>query len=424
MPSIIEDSKSAELYQQATQYLVGGVNSPVRAFKSVGGSPIFIQSATGSTINDVDGNSYIDYVGSWGPMILGHRHPKVIQAILEQASLGTSYGAPHALELKLASLIAHKIPSIERVRMTSSGTEATMSAVRLARAYTKRDKIIKFSGCYHGHADVFLVDAGSGALSLGQPSSPGIPHDVSKHTLIAQYNNILDVEKLFAAYPQQIAAIIVEPIAANMNVILPQPGFLQALRDICTLHRSLLIFDEVITGFRVHPAGAQGLYGVMPDMCTLGKIIGGGLPAAAFGGAKNIMALLAPEGPVYQAGTLSGNPMAMAAGIATLEQLTPQCYSELAQKSQYFCKALQAAAEKYEFPMQLIHVDSLIGLQFHSLAGDIDTTLYARFFHHMLAKGHYFAPSAYEAVFISTAHTMTQLEHTISDVTDFMRNNC
>ena len=426
--SILDQSEC--LFQRAQQHLVGGVNSPVRAFHAVGGSPRFIASAKGATLYDADGQALTDFVASWGPMILGHNHPDVVAAIIQQAQRGTSYGAPHQQEIELAEIVAAKMPSIEKMRMTSSGTEATMSAVRLARAHTGRNKIIKFAGCYHGHADVFLVDAGSGALTHGHPSSPGIPSDCSQHTLIAQYNNFDDVSSIFADNADNIAAIIVEPIAANMNVVLPQAGFLQFLRDISQQYGALLIFDEIITGFRIHPGGAQELFNIKPDLSTLGKILGGGLPAAAFGGRADIMAQLSPEGPVYQAGTLSGNPLALSAGCATLQLLDNACYQHLETLSCFFATELQKLAERYHFPLQVIRQGSLLGLHFvdqeksnNAQRAEIDSNAYASFFQHMLARGHYFAPSAFEACFISTAHTMEQLECCLNDVEYFFKRS-
>lgn len=423
-------TQSHELFQQACQHLVGGVNSPVRAFKSVGSFPCFIKSAKGSMIYDVDDHSYTDFVASWGPMILGHNHPAVETAIAQQLKLGTSYGAPHAKEVELARLVKARMPSIEQLRMTSSGTEATMSAVRLARGFTGRHKIIKFAGCYHGHADLFLVEAGSGALTLGHPSSPGVPAGSSQDTLIARFNNLDDVKALFDHYSTDIAAVIVEPIAANMNVIMPNDDFLPGLRELCTQRGALLIFDEIITGFRVHPGGAQALYQVTPDLSTLGKILGGGLPAAAFGGRKDVMAQLAPEGPVYQAGTLSGNPLATSAGCATLNQLNDSAYQQLESTAHHFAETMNNAAAKYNFPLHIVRQGSLIGLRLsndhlenhHDLC-HINTETYAAFFQHMLERGHYFAPSAFEACFVSTAHNCTQIDRCAADAQAFFKEH-
>ena len=427
MPSVCPaTTKSQDLFKKAKKHLVGGVNSPVRAFGAVGCTPVFIHKADGSILEDIDGNTYTDFISSWGPMILGHNHPKVAAALQQQLPLGTSYGAPHAMEVELAEIVCERIPSLEKVRMVSSGTEATMSAIRLARGYTKRDKILKFAGCYHGHADAFLVQAGSGALTLGQPSSPGVPADYTQHTLIANFNDFKEINTIFTEYGNEIAAIIVEPIPANMNVIMPKEGFLQHLRDISTQNGALLIFDEVITGFRVHPGGAQALFGVTPDLSTFGKILGGGLPAAAFGGKAEIMAHLAPEGPVYQAGTLSGNPLAMTAGHATLQQLTPEVYAELESKAADFSAAMLEAAQKHNFPLHIVRQGSLLGLHFGSKMlesnldlDSVDTELYGQFFRHMVHRGNYFAPSAYEACFISAAHTTAQLEQCVQAATEF-----
>jgi glutamate-1-semialdehyde 2,1-aminomutase len=426
----IKTGKSQELFLHAKKRLIGGVNSPVRAFGAVGGSPIFIATANGSVLEDVDGNKYIDFISSWGPMILGHNNPIVTKAITEQVVRGTSYGAPHEAEITLAELICQKMPTIEKLRMVNSGTEATMSAIRLARGFTGRDKIIKFSGCYHGHADAFLIEAGSGALTMGHPSSPGIPRDTSKHTIIAKFNDGDQVAALFAAHGKEIAAVIVEPIAANMNVIMPKPGFLQQLRAITKQYGALLIFDEIITGFRVHPGGAQALYNIKPDLTTLGKIIGGGLPAAAYGGRADIMAHLSPEGAVYQAGTLSGNPLAVHAGCATISQLTNEVYKDLELKSAAFCNQLLAKAEENNFPLQVVRQGSLLGVYFtkqplqdHTDLKYINTELYAKFFHHMLDCGHYFAPSAFEACFIATTHTEQQLNKAVSDAACFFREH-
>jgi glutamate-1-semialdehyde 2,1-aminomutase len=424
----IKTDKSQELFLHAKKRLIGGVNSPVRAFGAVGGSPIFIATANGSVLEDVDGNKYTDFVSSWGPMILGHNNPLVTKAITEQVIRGTSYGAPHAAEITLAELIHQRMPTMEKLRMVNSGTEATMSAIRLARGFTGRDKIIKFSGCYHGHADAFLIEAGSGALTMGHPSSPGVPQDTSKHTLIAKYNDHNEVAALFAKHSKEIAAVIVEPIAANMNVIMPRPGFLQQLRDITQQHGALLIFDEIITGFRVHSGGAQALYNIKPDLTALGKIIGGGLPAAAYGGRADIMAHLSPEGSVYQAGTLSGNPLAVHAGCATLTQLTHSVYEDLELKSAKFCNQLLAKAAESNFPLQIVRQGSLIGMYFtkqqlhdNSDLKHINTELYAKFFRHMLNCGNYFAPSAFEACFIATTHTEQQLNKAVADAAYFFK---
>jgi glutamate-1-semialdehyde 2,1-aminomutase len=414
--------KSEALLARASQVIPGGVNSPVRAFKSVGGTPPFIVKAEGSKMIDVDGHVYIDYVGSWGPMIAGHNHPAVMQAVREALELGLSFGAPTEREVVLAELICKLMPNIEQVRLTTSGTEATMSAIRLARAYTKRNHIIKFSGNYHGHADSFLVEAGSGALTFGTPTSPGVPEDVSAHTLCAQYNNLAHVEEIVAKHPQQIAAIIVEPVAGNMNCIPPVPGFLEGLRTICDKAGILLILDEVMTGFRVGLGGAQAHYGIKPDLTTLGKIIGGGMPMGAFGGRREIMQLISPAGPVYQAGTLSGNPIATAAGLATLSLIQqPGFYEQLTLKTEKLCTGLKQAAQRAGIPFITQQVGAMFGLFFTSQkavtsyqeATACNSDQFKQFFHLMLAGGVYLAPSAYEAGFMSCAHSYEDIQQTI-----------
>ncbi len=402
---------SKKLFSRAQKYLVGGVNSPVRAFKSVGGNPIFIHKGKGAYLWDVDGNKYADFVGSWGPLILGHNHPSILLKIRQQAVLGSSYGAPTELEIEMAKLVSEAIPSIEKVRFVSSGTEAAMSAIRLARGATKRDKIIKFSGCYHGHSDGLLVKAGSGATTLGVPDSSGIPKAYSAQTIVLPYNDSSAAIRCFKKMGEEIAAIIVEPIAANMGVILPQKGFLETLRHVTQQWGALLIFDEVITGFRVSYGGAQKLLGIKPDLTCLGKIIGGGLPVGAFGGKKEIMEHLSPLGPVYQAGTLSGNPLAMAAGIETLKQLKKlNPYSELEKRCKKFIQSWISAA-------QINQIGSLFTLFFseqpvtdYSSALKANTKLYAQFFHKLLEQGIYFPPSQFEAAFISCAHEESLLE--------------
>lgn len=414
--------KSLELYTQAKQHIPGGVNSPVRAFHGVGGVPVFIKKAQGPYVFDQDDKRYIDFVGSWGPMILGHAHPNILQAVHETIIKGLSFGAPTLIEVKMAEKICSLVPSIEMVRLVNSGTEATMTAIRLARAFTQRSKILKFAGCYHGHADSLLVNAGSGALTLGVPSSPGVPEELAAHTLTADFNDIDSVTKLFEAYKDQIAAIIVEPIAGNMNCVLPKPGFLQALRDICNHHNSLLIFDEVITGFRVALGGAQEKYQITPDLTTLGKIIGGGMPIGALGGRREIMEWMAPVGPVYQAGTLSGNPVSIAAGLATLQEIsTPEFYANLNETTNFFVDGLKTQAKEAGIPLVINSTCGLFGLfftdqsQVNSLADvkKCDIERFKKFFHHMLHKGIYFAPSAFEAGFISNAHKIKQLTQTI-----------
>jgi len=417
----IENSKKA--FKQACEVIPGGVNSPVRAFKSVGGQPVFISKGKGSKITDIDGNEYIDFISSWGPLILGHAYQPIVEAIQRTAELGTSYGAPTLLETEMAELIVSMVPSIEMVRMVSSGTEATMSAIRLARGVTGRNKILKFAGCYHGHGDSFLIKAGSGALTLGLPDSPGVPESIAKDTLTANYNDIASVEKIFAEYENQIAAIIVEPVAANMGLVLPEKGFLEGLRRITEEHGALLIFDEVITGFRLSPGGAQQHYGVTPDITTLGKIIGGGLPVGAYGGKKSIMQQLAPTGPVYQAGTLSGNPLAMAAGLVMLKTLknNPTIYKELERKAAKLETGLKENLQKTGVKAVINRVGSLLTMFFTDLEKiesfeDVmksDQSKYAKYFSMALEAGIYLAPSQFEATFISNAHSDEDIEKAI-----------
>jgi len=407
-------TQSSELFSQAKQYIPGGVNSPVRSFSGVGGTPVYFDRAAGAYVYDSEGKRYIDYVGSWGPMILGHAHPAVIDTVKLSAEKGLSFGAPTEIETLMAQTVCELLPSIEMVRMVSSGTEATMSALRLARGYTGRDKIVKFEGCYHGHSDSLLVKAGSGALTFGVPSSPGVPASVAADTLTLTYNDSDSVRSTFAELGDKIACIIVEPVAGNMNCIPPEPGFLQTLRDVCDQYGSVLIFDEVMTGFRVGLQGAQGLYGIQPDLTTLGKIIGGGLPVGAFGGSRKIMEYLAPLGPVYQAGTLSGCPVAMAAGLKTLELINqPGFYDALTVKTATLLQGLQAAADQAGIAFTTNQVGGMFGLFFSNeksvsrfsqvMACDVDR--FKRFFHGMLDKGFYLAPSAFEAGFVSAAHT-------------------
>jgi glutamate-1-semialdehyde 2,1-aminomutase len=413
--------KSAELFAEAREVIPGGVNSPVRAFKSVGCDPIFISRAEGSKIFDVDGNGYIDYVGSWGPMILGHCHPKVVEAIQQTAKKGASFGAPTPLEIDLAEMVCAAYPNIEKVRMVSSGTEATMSAIRLARGFTGRDKILKFDGCYHGHADSLLVKAGSGAATFGVPTSPGVPADFAKHTLTATYNDLTEVKDLVAANQGQIACIILEPIAGNMGCVAPRPGFLEGLRELCTTEGIVLIIDEVMTGFRVAYGGAQERLGVRGDLVCLGKIIGGGLPVGAFGGKKEIMSLLSPEGGVYQAGTLSGNPLAMSAGIATLQLLQEEgFYDIIEEKSAYLEKGLLEAAKESPIPTCWQRVGGMFCTYFQegpvysfADAAKSDTAAFGRFFRTMLEAGVNLAPSQFEAGFMSAAHSREDLDKTI-----------
>ena len=415
-----EKSKSA--FKKACEIIPGGVNSPVRAFKSVGGNPIFIQSGKGSHITDIDGNSYIDYVCSWGPLILGHAYDPIVKVIQETAEKGTSYGAPTLLETEMAEMIISMVPSIEMVRMVNSGTEATMSAIRLARGYTGKNKIVKFAGCYHGHGDSFLIKAGSGAITLGLPDSPGVTSSTAKDTLIADYNNLSSVEKLFADAGNDIAAIIVEPVAANMGVVLPRKGFLEGLRKIATDNNAVLIFDEVITGFRLAKGGAQEYFGVMPDLTTMGKIIGGGLPVGAYGGKKEIMSMLAPVGPIYQAGTLSGNPLAMAAGITMLKELNkPDFYAELERKAVRLENGLKANLEQTGHKAVINRVGSLMTLFFNEAEKlesfdevmTSDSEKYGRYFRMALESGIYLAPSQFEAAFVSAAHSNEDIDNTI-----------
>ena len=413
----------ADLLARARRVIPGGVNSPVRAFQAVGGTPLFIEQACGAYVYAACGRRLIDYVGSWGPMILGHAHPKVIDAVVRAAADGLSFGAPTEAETELAGLICRRLPWLERVRMVNSGTEAVMSAIRLARAATGRDGLIKFAGCYHGHADSLLVEAGSGALTLGVPNSPGVPADFVKHTRVAQYNDADSVAALLDKHKGQIAAVLVEPVAGNMNCVPPVPGFLEALRELCDAHGCLLVMDEVMSGFRVHPQGAQGLYQVFGDLTVLGKIIGGGMPVGAFGGRAALMDQLAPEGAVYQAGTLSGNPVAMAAGRATLEELTPAVYAGLEKHSAELITGIRAAARDAGTPLQTNRAGSMFGLLFSRDDAPVtrfeqvqacDTQGFARFFHACLAQGVYLAPSAFEAGFVSAAHGTAEIEQTIA----------
>lgn len=416
-----DTTRSDALFARAQKTIPGGVNSPVRAFKSVGGTPRFITQAKGAIIRDADGKDYIDYVGSWGPMILGHQHPAVIEAVTKQAAIGMSYGAPTEAEIEMAELLCRRVPHLDMVRLCSSGTEATMSALRVARGFTGRDKILKFEGCYHGHGDSLLVKAGSGLLTFGVPTSPGVPAELAALTLTATYNDLDSVRTLFDANPDSIACIIVEPVAGNMNCVPPNPGFLEGLREICTQRGALLIFDEVMTGFRVGPQCATGLYGIAPDLITLGKIIGGGLPVGAFGGRRDVMQKLAPLGPIYQAGTLSGNPLAMSAGLALLRALDDDAiYASLDASTRTLCSGLQAAADASGIAFTTTQVGSMFGLYFgrgpiQTLAdvGACDIERFKRFFHLMLDRGVYLAPSAYEAGFVSAAHGASEIGHTL-----------
>ncbi|MGE3958309.1 MAG: glutamate-1-semialdehyde 2,1-aminomutase [Vicinamibacterales bacterium] len=424
----MKTSNSTRLFKRAVGILPGGVDSPVRAFKSVGASPLFIRRASGARLEDVDGNVFIDYVMSWGPLIHGHAPKGLVKALSNAATLGTSYGAPSPLEVELGSRVRKLMPSIERVRFVSSGTEAAMSAVRVARAATSRDKIIKFAGCYHGHADAFLVQAGSGALTLGTPTSPGVTKAAAADTLIATYNDLVSVEKLFKANKGQIAALCVEPIAGNMGLVPPADGFLRGLRELCDRHGALLVFDEVISGFRAAPGGAQQVYGVTPDMTCLGKIIGGGLPVGAYGGRADVMELVSPAGPVYQAGTLSGNPLAMTAGIWCLDQLKPKLYRDLAALGSRLASGLADAARDAGVALHVNAFGSLVTPFFtdrqvrdYASATSANTQLYAKFFRGMLARGIYPPPSQFEAWFLSAAHTKKDVDATVAAARKVMR---
>ncbi|MFN2461590.1 MAG: glutamate-1-semialdehyde 2,1-aminomutase [Candidatus Velthaea sp.] len=419
-------SASAAAFARARNSIAGGVNSPVRAFRAVGGSPVFVRDAAGATFTDLDGNTYVDYVMSWGPLILGHAHPAVVEAVQRAAAHGTSYGAPTEAETELAELVTSMMPSIERVRFCSSGTEATMSALRLARGFTRRAKAIKFAGCYHGHGDAFLISAGSGALTNGVPDSPGITAGVSRDTIVLDYNDLAAVDAAFRVNADAIAAVIVEPVAGNMGLVLPERGYLAGLRDITRKHGALLIFDEVMTGFRVARGGVQGRDGIVPDLTTLGKVIGGGLPVGAFGGRADIMAALSPDGPVYQAGTLSGNPLAMAAGTATLRALRDDAvYAQLDGATARLVAGLEQVFTTTDVPHVTARAGSMFGFFFTSgpvrdlrSAKTADTQRFARFFHGMLARGIYLAPSQFEAGFLSTAHTAEHIDRTVAAAAD------
>ncbi len=415
-------SRNQQLFDAAQRHIPGGVNSPVRAFRSVGGAPRFFTRGEGPRVWDADGQSYLDYVGSWGPLILGHAHAPTVKAVQETAALGLSFGAPTEAEIEIADLLCDILPSLDMVRLVSSGTEATMSAIRLARGHTGRDLLVKFEGCYHGHSDSLLVKAGSGLLTFGNPSSGGVPEDVAKHTLVLEYNNVAQLAEAFAKQGHEIAAVIVEPVAGNMNLIAPKPEFMQAMRELCSKHGAVLIFDEVMTGFRVGPQCAQGLFGITPDLTTLGKVIGGGMPVAAFGGKREIMEKIAPLGPVYQAGTLSGNPVAVAAGLVTLKATrAPGFYDNLAARTKQLTDGLTAAAKKHGVTFCAQSVGGMFGLYFSATPPtsfaevmQCDKEAFNRFFHAMLEAGHYLAPSAYEAGFVSAAHTEADIAATIA----------
>jgi glutamate-1-semialdehyde 2,1-aminomutase len=415
-------SRNQQLFERSQKYIPGGVNSPVRAFKSVGGTPVFFERGLGPLAWDADGKAYIDYVGSWGPLILGHAHPEVVAAVQAAAQKGLTFGAPTAAELEIAELLCNLAPSIEQVRLVSSGTEATMSAIRLARGYTGRNRIIKFEGCYHGHDDALLVKAGSGALTFGNPSSAGVPVETASSTMVLDYNDIKDIEQAFSQFGEEIAAVIVEPVAGNMNLVAPNRGFLPGLRELCTRHGSVLIFDEVMTGFRVGLECAQGLYDIKPDLTTLGKVIGGGMPMAAFGGRRDIMQCLAPVGAVYQAGTLSGNPVAVAAGLATLRLVQkPGFYETLAATTRQLTDGLTAAAKERGVVFCAQAVGGMFGLYFrnslptsYAEVMSCDREAFNRFFHAMLGHGIYFAPSAFEAGFVSATHGDSEINKTLA----------
>jgi len=415
-------TKNEALFARAQRHIPGGVNSPVRAFRSVGGTPRFFTKGEGPYVWDADGQRYIDYVGSWGPLILGHAEPDTVKAVQDAAAKGLSFGAPTEGEIELADLLCELVPSMDMVRLVSSGTEATMSAIRLARGHTGRDILIKFEGCYHGHADSLLVKAGSGMLTFGNPSSSGVPADLAQHTLVLDYNDPQQLRDAFAQHGDKIACVIVEPVAGNMNLIAPKPEFLQAMRELCTQHGAVLIFDEVMTGFRVGPKSAQGLFGIVPDLSTFGKIVGGGMPLGAFGGKREIMEKIAPLGPVYQAGTLSGNPLSVAAGLVTLKKLqTPGFYEALTAKTKTLVDGLAASAKKHGVQFSAQSVGGMFGLYFaatpptsYAEIMKADKDAFNRFFHAMLGKGIYLAPSAFEAGFVSTAHSDADIANTIA----------
>jgi glutamate-1-semialdehyde 2,1-aminomutase len=426
----MDRSRSQALFARARELLPGGVNSPVRAFRGVGGEPVFFQRGEGAWLTDVDGNRYVDYVGSWGPLILGHSHPAVVEAVTAAARTGTSYGAPHPAELELAELVREAMPGVEKVRMVSSGTEATAAAIRLARGVTSRDCILKFEGCYHGAADSFLVKAGSGVETLGLPDSPGVPAALAQLTLTAPFNDLEAAEAVFKKRGPEIAAVIVEPVVGNMGVLVPREGYLKGLQELASRHGALLIFDEVMTGFRVARGGAQALYGVRPDLTTLGKVIGGGLPVGAYGGRRELMAKIAPEGPIYQAGTLSGNPLAVAGGIACLRELArPGAYERLEATSRALCEGLQQVAREVGVPITVNRVGSMWTAFFtpdpvfdYRSARQADTQRFGRFFHALLDRGVYLPPSQFEAAFVSLAHGDAEVRHTLEAVRHALRS--
>ncbi len=419
--------RSSQLFNEAKQYIPGGVNSPVRAFNAVGGEPIYIKKAKGAYLYDEDGNTLIDYIASWGPMILGHAHQPVVDALIDKTKLGTSFGIPTEIETKIAQLAVEMVPNIDKIRFVNSGTEACMSAVRLARGFTKKDKIIKFAGCYHGHSDSFLIQAGSGAVTFGAPNSPGVTKGTAKDTLLANYNDIDSVKSLVKANKDEIACIIIEPVPGNMGCILPQNDFLEQLRELCDTHNILLVFDEVMTGFRLAPGGVQELLGVKADIVTFGKVVGGGLPVGAFAARQEIMAHLAPEGPVYQAGTLSGNPLAMAAGLAMLTELNskPEIFDELAQKTAYLHEGIEKVLTKHKIAHQINRLGSMISVHFteepvvdFESAAKGNNTKFKTYFHGMLDRGIYLPPSAFESYFLNNALTYADLDHTIEALDD------
>lgn len=425
-------NNSAILFEKAKQLIPGGVNSPVRAFKGVGKNPVFIQKGQGAYLYDVDGQRYIDYVGSWGPLILGHTHPKVLAAVEKALHQGMTFGAPTEIEVDMAQKMVELMPNLEKVRMVNSGTEATMTAIRMARAITARQKIVKFSGCYHGHSDSLLVKAGSGLLTLGVPSSPGIPENLAANTLTVDYNDLQSIRLLFDNYGSEIAGIIVEPIAGNMGMVLPEPDFLKGLRQVCDDYQAILIFDEVMTGFRVALGGAQAIYDIVPDITTLGKIIGGGMPVGAIGGKAHIMDVLSPVGPVYQAGTLAGNPLAMAAGLATLEEISQTgFYENLYAHTQRLTQGMSSVAHRLSIPLQTTAVGGMFGFCFtekHPIrnyqdVATADEGLFKRFYHEMLAQGVYFAPSMYEAGFVSAAHTSADIDKTLESFENALKHS-